>query len=151
MYGLPPLPVPEGVNVRPVSIPRVSIKGIEDDATGSIPAEWVEPAGGSKSEQVWLYIHGGAYCVCNPNTHRMITGGVAKHGVRVLAIDCKQRSVSERPKVVGMLTKSALALTDRLAPQATFPAPIVDAISAHKYLLDQGISASNIFYGGDSG
>ncbi|KAI9005524.1 Alpha/Beta hydrolase protein [Hyaloraphidium curvatum] len=125
LYALPPLPVPDGVKITPVDVPRLPVPGLEDDASGSFPAEWLEPAKAS-TDNVLLYIHGGAYCVCNPNTHRMITGGIARHGVRVLAIDY------------------------RLAPQSGHPAPLVDAISAIRYLLGTGLKAENIFLGGDS-
>lgn len=37
-----------------------------------------------------------------------------------------------------------------MAPEHPFPAPIVDSLSAYKYLLSQGVPASKICMSGDS-
>jgi len=124
MYSAPPAPLPPGVLARPVSIPRLPLP-LEPTASGKIPAEWIEPLG--KPDAILLYIHGGAYALCNPGTHRMITGGIAGHGVRVLSVDY------------------------RLSPQNAYPAPIVDCLSAYRYLLAQGVPSKRIFFSGDSG
>lgn len=64
-------------------------------------------------EPVILYIHGGAYIACSPDTHRAMTSRLAECcGGRVFSMKY------------------------RLAPQAQFPAALIDAVVAYKYLID---------------
>lgn len=62
----------------------------------------------------------------SPLSHRGITGSLAAQGLRVLSLDY------------------------RMAPEHPYPAPIVDALSAYKYVLSLGIPASKICMAGDS-
>lgn len=95
-----------------------------------IPAEWIQ----SKYEiqdnskcRVILYLHGGAYIAGSPMTHRQITSRLAKYNkARVLAIDYRQ------------------------APEHKWPAPQKDAITAYKWLLEEGYLPENIAFAGDS-
>ncbi|MDV2077820.1 alpha/beta hydrolase [Marinobacter xestospongiae] len=74
-----------------------------------------------------LYLHGGAYIVGSPATHRGLTGHLAKAtGATVYAIDY------------------------RLAPKHPYPAALDDAVAAYKALLDQGIPADRLSVAGDS-
>ena len=74
-----------------------------------------------------LYLHGGAYCVGSPRTHRSITGNLAlRSGARVFAADY------------------------RLAPEHPFPAAVDDAASSCMGLLDAGVPAGRIVLAGDS-
>lgn len=86
------------------------------------------------SDTTILYFHGGAYYLCDPSTHRAITSRLAKaaHG-RV----CSVRY--------------------RLAPQAAFPAQLLDALMVYLSLLypppgslHEPIPASKIVFAGDS-
>jgi acetyl esterase/lipase len=86
------------------------------------------------SDLVILYFHGGAYYLCDPSTHRPLTSRLAKesHGV-------------------------VCSVRYRLAPQAAFPAQLLDALLMYLSLLypppgsmHQSIAAKNIVLGGDS-
>lgn len=67
----------------------------------------------SSQKRIILFAHGGAYCVCSPQTHRAITTKLSKYtNSQVLAIDY------------------------RLSPQHTFPAALQDMISAFMFLTD---------------
>lgn len=85
-YSLAP---PRGVRFQPASI-------------GGVAGEWAE-AGGTKP---LLYLHGGGFVGCSPQTHRPLTGAFAKRGFRVFAPDY------------------------RLAPQHPFPAAFEDTLAA---------------------
>lgn len=93
---------------------------------GGVPAEWVE-ARKSETQRVILYLHGGGYTICSPATHRGLTGQ--------LALACRAR---------------LLVIDYRLAPEHPFPAALEDALSAYRWLLDQGIRPQQIAVGGDS-
>ncbi|KAJ3151614.1 hypothetical protein HDU86_006033 [Geranomyces michiganensis] len=114
-------PVPFRVKLSKIYIPRrsdVLPEGMSvADAQGVVKAEWVDwdPVENEKlpAERVILYIHGGAYFICNRKTHRGITYRLAKYSqARLLAIDY------------------------RLAPEAVFPVPLNDIISAYLFLID---------------
>src|SRR5579859_575322 len=89
----------------------------------------------TKDRPVILYLHGGAYIVCTPDTHRQMTFRYAREcgGARVFSVRY------------------------RLAPQHQFPAALVDAILAYKYLIDPppgalhaAVDPSKIVIAGDS-
>ncbi|TPX43139.1 hypothetical protein SeLEV6574_g05226 [Synchytrium endobioticum] len=105
---------------RQINLPRREDLLLEDmskdDATGVIPAEWIQDSSGTPkekpAERVVLYVHGGAYVLCSPRTHRPMTWRVSKFSdARVLAIDY------------------------RLAPQHLYPLALHDVLSAYSYLL----------------
>ncbi len=74
-----------------------------------------------------LYLHGGAYLIGSPATHRNITSHLAKRcGMAVCALDY------------------------RLAPEHPYPAALEDALAAYRELLAQGHTAAQIVIGGDS-
>jgi len=77
---------------------------------------------------VLLYLHGGGYIACSPETHRSLIGSLAR-------------------RTGG----TVYAPTYRLAPEHPFPAAIDDARSAYDYLtIDCGIAPSRIVVAGDS-
>jgi epsilon-lactone hydrolase len=91
-----------------------------------IPGEYsIVP--GSDASCVLLYFHGGGYCSGSIESHR--------------------RMVTEAGRAAGMRT---LAVRYRLAPEHPFPAAYDDALSAWRFLRNQGIAASHIAVGGDS-
>ncbi len=92
---------------------------------GGMPGEWLRPDAGNAAGTL-LYLHGGGYFACSPQTHRPITGGFARRGLDVFAPDY------------------------RLAPEHPFPAAIDDAVAAYRGLLARGIPAGQIVVGGDS-
>ena len=67
----------------------------------------------TETAPVILYLHGGAYILGSPGTHRELTLRLAK--------GCGGRVFS---------------LNYRLSPQAQFPAALIDAVMAYKYLID---------------
>jgi acetyl esterase/lipase len=97
----------------------------EVDANG-VPAEMVS-ADGSAENAVTLYLHGGGYVIGSARTHRELARRLSTaSGGSVLTIDY------------------------RLAPESPFPAPVEDAISAYRWLLDQGHDPSRLSIAGDS-
>lgn len=81
-----------------------------------------------------LYIHGGAFCLMDPCSHRWTTSALAKetHG-------------------------RCLSIRYRLSPQATFPAALLDAFMSYLYLLQPppgsfhaAVPASEIVLAADS-
>jgi acetyl esterase/lipase len=96
-------------------------------SVGGVPGEWVEARGGATGRRVVLYLHGGAYCVGSPATHRAMTGQLAlRADARVFVADY------------------------RLAPEHTFPAAVEDAVAAYAALLGAGSRPAEIAVAGDS-
>ena len=71
-------------------------------------------------------MHGGGYVTASMYTHRKVYGHLAK------AIGCR-----------------ALILDYRRAPEHVHPAPVDDAVTAYKWVLDQGIAPGHIGLTGD--
>lgn len=93
---------------------------------GGVPMEWVENVN-SGVQGYMLYLHGGAYVIGSPQSHRNLTAHLAKHcALRVAAIDY------------------------RLAPEHAFPAAVDDALAAYRGMLEMGIEAQDIVIAGDS-
>ena len=90
-----------------------------------LPCEWHRPpaSGGS----VLLYLHGGAFMIGGPATHRGICASLAKRA----AID-------------------VCALDYRLAPEHPYPAARDDVVAAYQALLEAGYRPEQIVIGGDS-
>jgi acetyl esterase/lipase len=99
---------------------------------GSVKAEKIIPTDDdssttAKSKHVILYLHGGAYCICSPRTHRSLTANLAKHCHMDIYV----------PHY-------------RLAPEHPFPIGIEDCVEAYQWLLKQGYSGHQITLAGDS-
>ena len=88
----------------------------ETATVGGVPGEWLRRSPGSAIRPgCILYLHGGAYCVGSPATHRSLTARLAKStGLPVFALDY------------------------RLAPEHPFPAALDDALAAYRALRAQG-------------
>src|ERR1700751_1335788 len=93
---------------------------------GGIPGEYSLVAGSDPS-RVLMFFHGGGYCSGSIQSHR--------------------RLVTEAGRAARMHT---LAVAYRLAPEHPFPAAYDDALTAWRFLRNQGISAARIAVGGDS-
>jgi epsilon-lactone hydrolase len=92
-----------------------------------IRGEWIRPLAGSDSGNVILYLHGGGYVSCTPQTHRPITASLARLArCRVFSLDY------------------------RLAPEHPFPAAVDDAAAAFRWLVASGVPAMKIAVAGDS-
>ncbi len=95
------------------------------ERAAGVPVEWQTPS--RAGAEVVLYLHGGAYCVGSPATHRGLTTHLARYsGARVMVPDY------------------------RLAPEHPFPAACDDALACYQWLLDQGHESSQITIAGDS-
>jgi monoterpene epsilon-lactone hydrolase len=106
----------------PYTVP-VTVR-ISTAKVGGVRGEWVEGTNATKS--VLLYLHGGGYFGCSPESHRPITVGFALEGFRVFAADY------------------------RLAPENPFPAAIDDAVAAYRGLLHAANLPGQVVIGGDS-
>lgn len=94
-------------------------------SANGVPAEWVAAHGAG--ETAILYLHGGGYVIGSIATHRELAGRISRaSGARVL--------------VAGY----------RLGPEDPFPAAVDDAVACYRWLLSQGIAASNLAIAGDS-
>lgn len=93
---------------------------------GSLPAEWVIPLGARK-DKVIFYNHGGGY----------VSGSFSNHRIHLIEL------------VQGSGIR-ALQFENRLAPEYPYPAVIDDSLAAYRWLLAQGVSASNIIIAGES-
>jgi len=93
---------------------------------GAIPVEWVS-CGRADRRRIVLYLHGGAYIMGSPKTHRPITAMLARlTGMRIMVPDY------------------------RLAPEHPAPAAAEDALAAYATLLAQGYAAADIAVAGES-
>lgn len=97
---------------------------------GGPRGEWLTPTeleSGPGQDPVLLFLHGGGYVMCSPDTHRLLMARVARvTGARVLSLDY------------------------RLAPEFPFPAALDDAMACYRWLLAQGHKPSDILLAGDS-
>ncbi len=88
--------------------------------------EWVETPG-AREDRVVLYLHGGAFCLGSPLSHRNLVAHISAWGAaRTLSLDY------------------------RLAPEHPFPAALDDARAAFRWLQSQGIASKRIAFAGDS-
>ncbi len=102
---------PHGISVTPASV-------------GGVKGEWLQ--GRSPGPVTLLYVHGGAFVACSPRTHRAATGGLAKRGFRVFAVEY------------------------RLAPEHRYPAGLDDVAAAYRGLIETGVSPGQLVLAGES-
>ncbi len=111
------------VIVQPIIDPCVEDPSVKRPVKG----EWLRPPGSSVKDGAILYLHGGAYAICSPRTHRSITTRLAiDTGLAVLCPDY------------------------RLAPEHPFPAAFEDTLDAYRLLLSRGVAPERITIAGDS-
>jgi len=96
------------------------------DVVGGVSGEWQQASMGS-ADNVILYLHGGAYVIGSPASHRDMVGAIA---------DAAQAR--------------AFIVDYRLAPETIFPGAVDDAVAAYKGLLENGEKAGKIIIAGDS-
>lgn len=99
---------------------------IEPLQMGPVPAERVHNRDATGAGAI-LYLHGGAYVLGSPKTHRALTSHLAKAA-----------------------RASVYVIDYRLAPEHPHPAALEDALTAYRWLLDQGMAPRNISLSGDS-
>jgi len=90
-------------------------------AVGGVPGEWLDA---DDAPRTLLYLHGGGYFACSPQTHRPITRAFAESGLRVFAADY------------------------RLAPGHPYPAALDDAVAAYRGLAGAVVVAGDSAGGG---
>jgi len=106
-----PYRVPPSVRISPAKL-------------NGVPGEWLE--GTNPSTAVLLYLHGGGYFACSPESHRPISSSFALEDFRVFAAEY------------------------RLAPEHPYPAALDDATAAYRGLLAEGHAPKSIVIVGDS-
>jgi len=106
-----PYRVPSSVRISPAKL-------------NGVPGEWLESA--NPGPGVVLYLHGGGYFACSPESHRPISSSFASENFRVFAVDY------------------------RLAPEHRYPAALDDAFAAYRGLLADGLAPKSIVVVGDS-
>lgn len=116
-----------GFDAVTLALPVHSDVHIAPADVGGVPGEWLMTGRNIIAGRVVLYFHGGAYFFGSPRSHRAVTWRLSR---------------ACRAKV--------LALNYRQPPDWHFPAPLDDAVSAYKGLLDQGYLPQNIIFAGDS-
>lgn len=117
------------VGIHILSSPAITIPGSgervrESGPLGQVRGEWV---GRSTPGRVLYYLHGSAFVLASPGTHR---GLVMEMAAR---LDC-----------------AAFSLDYRLAPEYVFPAAHDDVLNGYLWLLEQGYRADQIVVAGDS-
>lgn len=124
----PPMPVSGQRRVlRMLTAITLTPRGVSRSAAtlAGRPCEWHRTPGSGGS--VLLYLHGGAFMIGGPDTHRGICASLAKRGaLEVCALDY------------------------RLAPEHPFPAARDDVVAAYQALLQAGYRPEQIVIGGDS-
>jgi monoterpene epsilon-lactone hydrolase len=99
---------------------------VREAELAGIACEWLIPPG-CDDAPVLYYLHGGAYLMGSPATHRKMVSYIAKAaGMRALLPDYS------------------------LAPENPFPSGLNDCIAVYRQLLDTGVSADNVVISGDS-
>lgn len=115
---MPTLPLSPGLRRR-LDWQRGRIAGL--------PMEQHTPSAWQPGDLVWLHLHGGAYSMCSPATHRGLAARIALGtGARCIVLDYRK------------------------APEHPYPAAIDDAFAAYGALLAEGVAPSSILLGGDS-
>lgn len=100
---------------------------VVQDRIGALEVERVSPKAGGQPRHAIVYLHGGAFCVGSPRTHRSITRRLAA--------------------LTGALV---LVPHYRRTPEHPFPAQIEDGLAAYKQLLAEGFAPERIAVAGDS-
>jgi epsilon-lactone hydrolase len=104
-------------------------RGMEIEAveTPAVRGEWIRPKPCESRDRALLYLHGGGYVSCSPQTHRAITTALARR-----------------------LRCPVFAVDYRLAPEHPFPAAVDDAAAAFTWLTQSGLAPEKIALAGDS-
>jgi epsilon-lactone hydrolase len=112
----------DAVGLLSTDLPLVSVKDVD---AGGVPCSLFSVR---RPTDRWVfYLHGGAYVFGSPRSHAPLLARLARvTRARVLAVDY------------------------RLAPEHPFPAALDDALSAWRWLIDQGTSPRDVTIAGDS-
>ncbi|MBC8089298.1 MAG: alpha/beta hydrolase [Phycisphaerae bacterium] len=92
------------------------------------PGDWVTAREATDSSPVMLYLHGGGFIGCSPETHRPLVGSLCKR-----------------------LKARAFVPAYRLAPEFPYPAALDDAMQSYRHLIHTlQIDSRRIILAGDS-
>lgn len=97
-----------------------------DGPAGALAVERIVPRN-VKPRHAILYMHGGAFCVGSPRTHRAIT-----------------------TRLAALAQAEVLVPHYRRTPEAPFPAQIDDGVAAYRRLLADGYAPERLAIAGDS-
>ena len=124
------LPAGEWIALKtdPDELPSLSSPKRNASSLSSLSSSLSSPYEITALEKTYvLYIHGGAFCLCNSATHRGLTSEFTK------------------------ATKAVLfSVNYRRSPEFPFPTPLQDCLAAYRYLCECVPSESRIFLAGDS-
>jgi epsilon-lactone hydrolase len=126
----PTFPVPmqrhwANIATRTLSVP-FGVR-FSQSTPGGVPTEIVRSKSNARSAGAVLFLHGGAFIIGSPVSHRSITGRLAKH------------------------TGATIFVPDyRLAPEHPFPAALDDVVTSYRVLLAHGYAPERIAIAGDS-
>ena len=112
------LPAAKGVRYTPATLGGVAGEWVEAEAA-------VAPGLSTTPATTLLYLHGGGFVGCSPQTHRPLTAALALQGLRVFVPDY------------------------RLAPEHPFPAAPLDVLALYRALRAAG-PAGRLVVAGDS-
>jgi len=113
---------PKSKRAVPSDILRVPVTADPDKGTPA--GEWLQPKAFTRTV---LYLHGGGYFCCSPETHRRVCVRIARRArAQVYSVDY------------------------RLAPEHPFPAAVEDAVNAYAQVLASGVSPAKLVIAGDS-
>ncbi|NEJ70972.1 alpha/beta hydrolase fold domain-containing protein [Rhizobium phaseoli] len=104
---------------------RIQVRQVDADGVDAElmwPARLHHPIG----HRVILYIHGGGFSGGSIRTHSLLAGSLAK-----------------------ATSSDVLLIEYRLMPDYTYPAQINDALTAYRWLLDNGYRSENVIVAGD--
>jgi len=99
---------------------------VEQSQIAGVDVDWLRPKK-AREDKVLLYLHGGAYVIGSPRTHRQL--------------------VSHLARAAGV---TAVMPEYRLAPEHQFPAGLDDAVAVYRGLLASGFGPDDIIILGDS-
>jgi acetyl esterase/lipase len=100
---------------------------VRQDEIGGVPSEWLSRPG-ARIDRVALWLHGGGMVCGSARLHRPLTAPLA-----------------------AAFDGQVVCPDYRLAPEHPFPAAIEDCLAVYRALLDEGVPATGIAVGGDSG
>jgi acetyl esterase/lipase len=128
IFGPPFPPLWQRRLMRPFAALLPAVDGVSFSTTqlGGVAAEIIEPLHGTANGTL-LYLHGGAFLLGGPHSHRALTTR--------LAVEANTRVV---------------VLDYRLEPEHAYPTALDDCLAAYQTLLAQGMAPSQIVVAGDS-
>ncbi|MGB5110083.1 MAG: alpha/beta hydrolase [Mycobacterium sp.] len=106
-----------------VSRPRreISVEKVDTPFAGQrVRGDWVKAANVASDAPPILYIHGGAFSMCSPETHRGLISELS--------------AAARRP---------VFAVRYRLAPRYPYPAAADDALTAYRWLTEEGVATTS--------